>query len=198
MKRRLQPGYERLTQRSHCVAGVPPVVASGVRKDAKGSIPQWDYFHFLIGATVAVFSTILHPTIATAQTETPPSASSVFSAVQILSPTPDTIADDPATTVILQFPALTQVELQVNGQLVDKSLIGRTETDSKTNLTTQIWYGVSLKEGENIISAQVAGRTPVITRVILRGAPKRLTVETVEARIPADARSLAKVRGQLV
>ncbi|GAX43119.1 hypothetical protein NIES4075_41310 [Tolypothrix sp. NIES-4075] len=157
-----------------------------------------NYFQLLTGATVAVVSTILHPTIATAQTETPPSASSVRSAVQILSPTPDTIADDPATTVILQFPALTQVELQVNGQLVDKSLIGRTETDSKTNLTTQIWYGVSLKEGENIISAQVAGSTPVITRVILRGAPKRLTVETVEARIPADARSIAKVKGQLV
>jgi len=183
MKRRLQPGYEKLTQS---------------RRDAKGSIQRWDYFHFLITATVVAISTVLHPTIATAQTETPASASSAFSAVQILSPTPDTIADDPATTVILQFPALSEVELQVNGQLVDKSLIGRTETDSKTNLTTQIWYGVSLKEGENTISAQVAGRTPVITRVILRGAPKRLTVETVEARIPADARSLAKVRGQLV
>nr|WP_236117029.1 TonB-dependent receptor [Hassalia byssoidea] len=176
---------------------------------------QCDYFHFLIGATVAVVSTILHPTIATAQTETPPINKEQLtpptpptppispsptppSAVQILSPTPDTIADDPATTVILQFPALSQVELQVNGQLVDKSLIGRTETDSKTNLTTQIWYGVSLKEGENIISVQVAGSTPVITRVVVRGAPKRLTVETVEARIPADARSIAKVKGQLV
>jgi hypothetical protein len=161
------------------------------------SIQQRDYFYFVVGAIVAV-STILHPTIATAQTEIPPSASSVSSAVQILSPTPDTIADDPATTVILQFPALSQVELQVNGQLVDKSLIGRTETDSKTNLTTQIWYGVSLKEGENIISVQVAGSTPVVTRVVVRGAPKRLTVETVEARIPADARSIAKVKGQLV
>jgi hypothetical protein len=193
MKRRLQQkiefGYEKLTQR---------------RRDAKKerafymSIQQRDYFHFFIGATVAVVSTILHPTIATAQTEIPPSASSVSSAVQILSPTPDTIADDPATTVILQFPALTQVELQVNGQLVDKSLIGRTETDSKTNLTTQIWYGVSLKEGENTISVQVAGSTPVITRVVVRGAPKRLTVGTVEARIPADARSIAKVKGQLL
>lgn len=188
MKRRLQPGYEKLTQS---------------RRDAKVeravhvSIQQRDYFYFVVGAIVAV-STILHPTIATAQTEIPPSASSVSSAVQILSPTPDTIADDPATTVILQFPALSQVELQVNGQLVDKSLIGRTETDSKTNLTTQIWYGVSLKEGENIISVQVAGSTPVVTRVVVRGAPKRLTVETVEARIPADARSIAKVKGQLV
>ncbi|MGI2905565.1 TonB-dependent receptor [Tolypothrix sp. VBCCA 56010] len=184
------------------------------------SIPQCDYFHFLIGATVAVVSTVLHPTIATAQTETLPISPSISpsptppispsptppispsppppSAVQILSPTPDTIADDPATTVILQFPALSQVELQVNGQLVDKSLIGRTETDSKTNLTTQIWYGVSLKEGENTISAQIAGSTPVITRVVVRGAPKRLTVETVEARIPADARSITKVKGQLV
>ncbi|MGI8504583.1 MAG: TonB-dependent receptor, partial [Hassallia sp.] len=50
----------------------------------------------------------------------------------------------------------------------------------------------------NLLSAQVAGSTPVITRVVVRGAPKRLTVETVEARIPADSRSIAKVRGQLV
>ena len=64
--------------------------------------------------------------------------------------------------------------------MVDPSLVGRTETDASNNLVTQTWYGVSLQEGENTISAQVVGGTepPVTVRVAVRGALQQLTVET--------------------
>ncbi|MCX7595737.1 MAG: TonB-dependent receptor, partial [Fischerella sp.] len=105
--------------------------------------------------------------------------------------TPDTVVDVPATTVILQFPVGAEVELRVNGDLVDPSLVGRTETDDSTNLVTQTWYGVSLKEGTNTITGQVVGSSepPVSVQVQVRGAPIQLKLETVETRIPADGRS---------
>ena len=120
--------------------------------------------------------------------------------VKILTPTAEMVADVPATTVILQFPVGSQIELRVNGVLADPALIGRTETDDSTNLVTQTWYGVSLKEGLNTISAQKIGEIepPVTVQVTVRGAPTKLTLETVEARIPADGRSLATVQGQLI
>ncbi|MHC5726925.1 MAG: TonB-dependent receptor, partial [Nostoc sp.] len=78
----------------------------------------------------------------------------ISTAIKILTPTADSVVDVPATKVIVQFPVGSQVELRVNGTLVDSSLVGRTESDTTTNLVTQTWYGVSLKEGNNAISAQ--------------------------------------------
>jgi hypothetical protein len=120
--------------------------------------------------------------------------------LKILTPTPDTIVDVPATTVILQFPVGTSVELRVNGDLVDPSLVGRTETDANTNLVTQTWYGVSLKEGTNTITTKVVGSSepPVSLQVQVRGAPTQLKLETVETRIPADGHSTATVKGELI
>ncbi|BAZ51459.1 hypothetical protein NIES4103_41080 [Nostoc sp. NIES-4103] len=127
-------------------------------------------------------------------------ASPTSTAIKILTPTPDSVIDVPATTVIVQFPAGSQVELRVNNVLVDSSLIGRTESDASNNLITQTWYGVSLVEGENIISAQLQGGTepPVTMRVVVRGRLQQITIETVEARIPADGRSTATIKGQLI
>jgi hypothetical protein len=128
--------------------------------------------------------------------QTPETASSV----KILTPSPDSIADVPASTVILQFPPGEKIELRVNGVLVDSGLIGRTETNQQTNLVTQTWFGVSLKEGSNTISAHIAGETEAAAsvQVTVRGAPTKLQLETVEASIPADGRSLATIRGQLI
>ncbi len=133
--------------------------------------------------------------------EQPPATpSNQSSTIKILSPTVNTVLDIPATTIILQYPVGTQVELRVNGEAVDPSLIGRTETDPNTNLVTQTWYGVSLKEGENTIAAVIPGLpTPIAAvQAQVRGMPQKLTVETQEARIPADGRSTATVRGQLL
>jgi hypothetical protein len=124
----------------------------------------------------------------------------ISTGIKILTPTTNSVVDLQATTVVVEFPTGSQVELRVNWVLVDPSLVGRTETDTSTNLVKQTWYGVSLQEGQNTISAQVVGRTepPVTVQVVVRGAPQQLTLETVESRIPADGRSTATIRGQLL
>ncbi|AFY49179.1 hypothetical protein Nos7524_3384 [Nostoc sp. PCC 7524] len=119
---------------------------------------------------------------------------------KILTPTPDSVADIPATQITVQFPVGNQLELRVNGELVDSSLLGRTATDADTDLVTQTWYGVPLKDGDNNISAQIVGSSepPVTVRVVVRGTASKLTVETVESRIPADGRSTATIKGQFL
>ena len=122
--------------------------------------------------------------------------------VKILAPAPETVLDIPSSTVILQYAAGAKVELRVNGNLVDPTLIGRTESDAKTNLVTQTWYGVSFREGENTITAQATNNGTALpvaeVKVMVRADAKTLTVEAVEKRIPADGRSTATVRGQLI
>ena len=129
-----------------------------------------------------------------------PTGTANSASVRILSPTPDAVIDVPATPVIVQFPVGNEVELRVNGELSDRYLIGRTETDAKTDLVTQTWYGVSLQNGENTISAQVIGskQPPVTVKVMVRGGADKLKVDTVESRIPADGISTATIRGTLL
>ncbi len=122
--------------------------------------------------------------------------------MRVIAPSDGAIADGLATAVVLQFAGGSEVELSVNGEAVDPGLVGRTETNSKTNTITQTWYGVPLKEGENTLTAKattngVAGN-PVTVKFEVRGKPTEITVETKETRIPADGRSTATVRGQLL
>ncbi|WP_066423647.1 hypothetical protein [Anabaena sp. 4-3] len=120
--------------------------------------------------------------------------------LKILTPIPDNVVDIRATQITVQFPEGSPIELRVNGELVDSSLLGRTETDADTALVTQTWYGVPLNDGVNHISAQIIGSSepPVTVRVVVRGTASKLTIETVESRILADARSTATIKGQLL
>ncbi|UBF29978.1 TonB-dependent receptor (plasmid) [Kovacikia minuta CCNUW1] len=140
----------------------------------------------------------------TPPTPSPPTPSSPLSPgeIRVLLPAPQAILDVPAATVVLQYTQGSQVELKVNGSPVPDSLVGRTETDKTTGIVTQTWYGVSLKEGENTLTAQtqtngVAGALASV-QVQVRGDVQQLTVNTVETRIPADGRSTATVQGQLL
>ncbi|TAF07959.1 MAG: TonB-dependent receptor [Nostocales cyanobacterium] len=130
----------------------------------------------------------------------PSAAAPTTTAVRILTPQVGAIIDNRSTSVIVQFPLGSKLELRVNGQLVDPNLVGRTETNITTNLATQTWYGVTLNEGENIISAQIAGsqEPPVTVRVLVSGAAKKITIKSRESRIPADGSSTATIQGQLV
>lgn len=119
--------------------------------------------------------------------------------LKIITPTNGTVLDVPATTITIQFPSqLEQVELRVNGEIVDSKLIGRTEVDASTGMTTQIWYGVPLKEGENKLSVSAEKETTETITIFVAGAPAQIKVETVETRVPADGRSTVTVRGELL
>jgi hypothetical protein len=123
---------------------------------------------------------------------------SISNPLQILTPTTNSVADIPAATVIVQYLGSSPIELKVNGQLVDSKSIGRTETDTKTNIVTQTWYGVSLNAGENIIIAQDSQGNSAVSKVQVRGVPTKVQLTTKESRVPADGRSLVTIEGQLL
>ena len=119
--------------------------------------------------------------------------------ISILSPSMDTLSDVPAVTVILRSPIGSELELSVNGRIINSNAIGRTDVDASTNTVTQTWYGVVLDEGDNVITAKIVGSQAIATtRVKLRGAATQLQVNTLESRIAADGRSTATVQGLLL
>jgi hypothetical protein len=82
---------------------------------------------------------------------------------------------------------------------VDPNQIGQVVTDGTAGVMRQIWYGVALDEGENLITVtatlpdgtvQTAQQT-----VMVRGAIDSLHLETLQAQVPADGRSTVTVRG---
>jgi hypothetical protein len=127
-----------------------------------------------------------------------PTTPKVGANVKILAPTPNNVLDIPAATVVLQYAVGTTIELKVDGKLVDQNLIGRTETDSKTNLITQTWYGVSLNPGKNMLTVTSSQGEVATTTIQVAGAPTKIQLNPAETRVPADGRSLVTIEGQLV
>ena len=121
------------------------------------------------------------------------------SEVEFLSPAAGAFLDIPATSVVLRFPTGANIALLANGQMVDASLVGRTETDSTTQLRTQTWYGVPLVAGENALEVISTETGDVLQRLSLtvRGLPEHLVLLSPSS-IPSDGRSTASIRGQLV
>jgi hypothetical protein len=116
--------------------------------------------------------------------------------VKILTPKPEEVLNSLSTSVIVQFSLGSQIELRVNGQLVEQSLLGRTETNPDTKLVTQTWYGIGLKEGQNDLSATIGEKTDTV-QISVTGAATQLKIESLSSRIPADGRSTAIIQGQL-
>lgn len=128
----------------------------------------------------------------------PAPASPVGTGTKILVPAPNAVLDIPATSVVLQYRVGTTIELKVNNTIVDAKLIGRTETDAKTNLITQTWYGVSLAPGKNTLTVKSSQGEVSTTTIQVAGTPTKLQLTTAETRIPADGRSLVTISGQLL
>jgi hypothetical protein len=131
---------------------------------------------------------------------TPPVATSTSTeAIAILTPIPGTVLDQPATSVTIQYPVGVVVDVLVNNQAADRSLIGRTETNQTTGRVTETWYGIILNSGKNVISVRRAGETKPITSIEVQvsGQPTKIKVSTLETKIPADGRSTATIQGEL-
>ncbi len=136
------------------------------------------------------------------QSDLKPSTTELSQGITIVSPIPKAVIDVSATTVVLQFPLDSQVELQVNGKSVSASLVGRTEKDRAKKQTTQTWYGVPLQDGDNTIVAQIISNGQVTqsasVQVQVRGLAKLITIHTAETRVRADGRSTVTVQGELL
>ncbi|MEN8446142.1 MAG: hypothetical protein ABG776_14140, partial [Cyanobacteria bacterium J06555_13] len=121
------------------------------------------------------------------------------SEVEFLSPEAGAFLDIPATSVVLRFPIGANIALLANGQLVDSTLVGRTESDPATQLRTQTWYGVPLLPGENTLEV-ISTEDGVVLQSLplsVRGQPDKLVLLSPRT-IPSDGRSTAAIRGQLV
>jgi hypothetical protein len=118
----------------------------------------------------------------------------------ILTPAPNQVMDKPSTSVTIQYPSDTKVDLRVNGELVDRTLIGRTETDSTTHRVTETWYGVTLNPGKDLITIHRQGEVAPAASVAVQvsGLPSQLKIKTKESRIPADGRSVATIEGSIL
>jgi hypothetical protein len=117
--------------------------------------------------------------------------------LKLLTPSTDAVLDAPAGIVVISHQIGKTAELRVNGQLVNRSQIGKTETDSPKRLVTETWYGVPLRAGSNTLTATTDGET-ASTTVIVRGMPKKLAITTVQSRVPANGRSVIDIKGQLL
>ncbi len=118
--------------------------------------------------------------------------------LKILNLNEDDVLDAPSGIIVLSHDARKTVELRVNGEVVEETLIGRRENDDGKGISRSTWYGVPLQSGKNTVTATTNdGETKIVT-VMVRGKPQRLTVSTVETRIPADGRSVMTVTGQLL
>jgi hypothetical protein len=101
---------------------------------------------------------------------------------------------------VIQYPTNHAVDLFLNGQPVDRGLIGRKEVNNKTGRITEAWYGISLDEGDNTFVIYRKGEKIALatTKIEVSGAPTGLNIRTVESRIPADGRSIANIEGDIV
>ena len=142
--------------------------------------------------------TSITPTFLAGETEEP-AISAAADDVEFLSPEPNTFLNNPATSVVLQFPIGAKIALLVNGRVVSSEFVGRTETDTDSRLRIQTWYGVTLAAGDNQLEVVSTDSGEVLKRlmVTVRGMPAELVLLSPRA-IPADGRSISALRGQLV
>ena len=121
------------------------------------------------------------------------------SQVEFLSPQANAFLEIPATSVVLRFPVGANIALLANGEVVDSSLVGRTETDSNTGLRIQSWYGIVLQTGENLLEVISTQTGEVLQNLPLtvKGLPERLVLLNPRS-IPSDGRSTSAIRGQFI
>jgi hypothetical protein len=118
--------------------------------------------------------------------------------LKVSSPTDTAVLDAPAGIIIMQFKQGKTVELRVNGELVNANQVGRTETDAQRKRVTQTWYAVPLKPGINTLTATANDGETATTTVEVRDTPKKLSLATVESRVPADGQSIVNIKGQVL
>ncbi|MBD2021492.1 hypothetical protein H6F43_15035, partial [Leptolyngbya sp. FACHB-36] len=155
----------------------------------------------LVGAALvassgsAVALTGSHQTIAQAPTDStpPPQAAS---GVRIVSPQAS-VTGDRTTNFVVQYPAGTAISVTVNGQPIDPTV--RTQTQPSGDVVTQVWYGVPLKEGENVLAVQPQGGSVTSVTVTVKEIKAKLEfLPTSDPRVPADGRSTVRLEGQIV
>jgi hypothetical protein len=116
----------------------------------------------------------------------------------ILSPVANAILDNPATSIVVQYPEGQNFVLQVNGKPVPSNQIGRTEVDNQTKRVTQTFYGVALQDGKNQIQTLIDNVVVSNIEVQVRGVATAIKIKPEMPTVPADGRSTVTIQGQLL
>ena len=133
-----------------------------------------------------------------AQTSPPPepAPAPIAPEVRILAPQATTTGER-STNLIVQYPAATSVQVTVNQTPIDPAI--QTQTQAGADGVTQVWYDIPLRFGENTLTVQPAGGTPVSVVVTVKETAARLEfLPTSDPRVPADGRSSVTVEGQVI
>ncbi|MEL7408391.1 MAG: hypothetical protein AAFN00_15785, partial [Cyanobacteria bacterium J06558_2] len=124
------------------------------------------------------------------------------SGVKILTPTADAVLDRIHSSVIIQYPQGASVVLQINGKSVDAGQVGNTIVNPVSKIVTQTWYGVVFSSGVNTLSVlsttDRVNYTETSIKVTVPGKPEAIALNTVEAEIPADGKSIATIQGRYI
>ena len=129
-----------------------------------------------------------------------PQEKSAMKPIAIVSPKPDEVIGQPATAITVRMPVNEEIELRINGDLVDEALLGRTATDTVSQLVQKTWYGVILESGNNTITLNRVGDPELLesVQVQVRGEPSAIQLTTLKKSIPADGRSTIVIQGELL
>lgn len=114
------------------------------------------------------------------------------------------MTSDRTTSLIVQYRpeaaiADSPLQVTVNQQPIDSSVATNVERDEAQNLITQIWYGIPLEPGENVLTVQ-AGDQGASVNTVIEVAEATFSLEVFPSgnpQIPADGRSLATIQGRI-
>ncbi|MBW4691208.1 MAG: hypothetical protein KME27_05515 [Lyngbya sp. HA4199-MV5] len=133
---------------------------------------------------------------APAPSPAPTNATPTETGVRILTPQAGTTGER-STSLIVQYPATTKVQVTVNQKPIDPALQTQTQPTAD-NQVTQVWYNIPLRSGENTLTVLPEGGSPVSVTVTAKEATARLEfIPTSDPRVPADGRSSVTVEGQI-
>ena len=120
----------------------------------------------------------------------------IASGVRILAPQA-AVTGERSTSLIVQYPAATKVQVTVNKTPIDPALLTQIQPGADRSVT-QVWYNVPLQLGENTLTVQPEGGTPVSVTVTVNETAARLEfLPTSDPRVPADGRASVTVEGQV-
>ena len=181
------------------IAAIAPASAKGVAKAPTPS-PAGHVTTLTLGHSEQKQAAGVPLNARLAQTSAPPTdatpSPSTPTGVRILAPQASTTGEQ-STSLIVQYPAGTKVEVTVN----QKPLAATTQTQIQPqpgNQVTQVWYDIPLRSGENTLTVQPTGGTPVSVTVTVRETAAKLEfLPTSDPRIPADGRSTVTIEGQV-
>ncbi|MEQ8382822.1 MAG: hypothetical protein RH949_10690 [Coleofasciculus sp. A1-SPW-01] len=121
--------------------------------------------------------------------------------IRILTPEPGTIGDR-TTDLMIQYHAESQVQVTINQQPLSAQTRTTIERDQTQAIVTQIWYGVSLKKGDNTITVAPDNGTPVSLELTVDPIADQTDVQITltpvgDPRVPADGRSTITIEGSI-